>query len=131
MASMSELNIVAAIDFGTTYSGYAFCSKNDFEQQPPVIKTSSWRTGSGTCDKFMKTPTTVLFTQDKKFHSFGFEAEKKYTNLVLRNSHESWYFFRNFKMRLHQKQTEVSGVNIVHNKFIRAVPLLLIKHTSN
>ncbi|XP_061188217.1 heat shock 70 kDa protein 12A-like [Saccostrea echinata] len=103
---MNEFDISAAIDFGTTYSGYAYCSKNDFKQQFPPIKTSAWKSGTGTSDKFMKTPTTVLFDKDKTFHSFGFEAEKKYLNLVLRDKHESWYFFRNFKMRLHQREVD-------------------------
>lgn len=56
----------------------------------------------------MKTPTVVLFDQNRKFDSFGFEAEKKYLKLALRNQQESWYFFKRFKMRLHQRETEVS-----------------------
>lgn len=103
-----DYEIVAAIDFGTTYSGYAYCSKTDFKRSPPVIKTSAWKSGTGTCDKFMKTPTVVLFDQNRKFDSFGFEAEKKYLKLALRNQQESWYFFKRFKMRLHQRETEVS-----------------------
>lgn len=103
-----DYEIVAAIDFGTTYSGYAYCSKSDFKRSPPVIKTSAWKSGTGTCDKFMKTPTVVLFDQNQKFDSFGFEAEKKYLKLALRNQQESWYFFKKFKMRLHQRETEVS-----------------------
>lgn len=103
-----DYEIVAAIDFGTTYSGYAYCSKSDFKRSPPVIKTSAWKSGTGTCDKFMKTPTVVLFDQNGKFDSFGFEAEKKYLKLALRNQQDPWYFFKRFKMRLHQRETEVS-----------------------
>ena len=29
--------IVAAIDFGTTYSGYAFSSKNDYDEDPTKV----------------------------------------------------------------------------------------------
>ena len=103
-----DFELVAAIDFGTTYSGYAYCSRQDFERSPLIIKTSSWKSGTGSSDKFMKTPTMVLFDSNGEFDSFGFEAEEKYRKLAVRNRHGSWYFFRRFKMRLHQKQTDVS-----------------------
>ena len=38
MASLTdEYLIVAAIDFGTTYSGYAFSSRDDFKNDPLII----------------------------------------------------------------------------------------------
>ena len=106
-----DYELVAAIDFGTTYSGYAYCSRQDFERSPLIIKTSSWKSGTGSSDKFMKTPTMVLFDSNGEFDSFGFEAEEKYRKLAVRSRHGSWYFFRRFKMRLHQKQTDVSMLN--------------------
>lgn len=33
-----DYEIVAAIDFGTTYSGYAYCSKTDFKRSPQSSK---------------------------------------------------------------------------------------------
>jgi hypothetical protein len=40
---------------------------------------------------------------NKKFHSFGFEAETKYKALTATNEHKGWYFFRYFKMKLHHE----------------------------
>lgn len=48
----------------------------------------------------LKTPTCVLFDKNKKFHSFGFEAEEKYFSLAEDYKHSDYYFFRRFKMKL-------------------------------
>ena len=45
------------------------------------------------CELF-QTSTAVLLTPDKMFKAFGFDAEKLYEN-------ESWYLFRDFKMKLY------------------------------
>lgn len=37
MSVINEL-FVAAIDFGTTYSGYAFSARNDFDSDPTKVK---------------------------------------------------------------------------------------------
>lgn len=34
--------IVAAIDFGTTFSGYAFSFRHDFETDPYKIQANNW-----------------------------------------------------------------------------------------
>lgn len=40
--------LVAAIDFGTTYSGYAFSFRHDFERDPLKISTNtSWSSSAG------------------------------------------------------------------------------------
>jgi hypothetical protein len=51
----------------------------------------------------LKTPTCVLFDQNKKFHSFGFDAEEEYSGLALDNKHGDYFFFRRFKMKLFDK----------------------------
>ncbi|XP_060592446.1 heat shock 70 kDa protein 12A-like isoform X2 [Ruditapes philippinarum] len=51
----------------------------------------------------LKTPTCVLFDQNKKFHSFGFDAEEEYSGLALDNRHGDYFFFRRFKMKLFDK----------------------------
>lgn len=47
-----------------------------------------------------KTSTTILLDADKKFHSFGFQAETDYANLAQDDKHRDWYYFRRFKMVL-------------------------------
>ncbi|XP_060065171.1 heat shock 70 kDa protein 12A-like [Ylistrum balloti] len=95
--------IVAALDFGTTYSGYAFQMRHDYEREPLKISTNSW-IGSGNLMS-QKTPSSVLLSQDKKFHSFGYEAENKYSELTEENNHTGWLYFKQFKMLLHNNKT--------------------------
>jgi hypothetical protein len=54
---------VAAIDFGTSYSGYAFASKPDFASDPPKYSISSWQ---GSKCLSLKAPTAVLLDKEKK-----------------------------------------------------------------
>ncbi|XP_052793286.1 heat shock 70 kDa protein 12A-like isoform X2 [Mya arenaria] len=84
----------AAIDFGTTYTGYAFSSKHDHTR----VFTMTSEEGSS------KVPTVLLFDQNKKFHSFGYEAQKKYKELLDRDNHREWYLFKEFKMTLFQSK---------------------------
>lgn len=99
---MSNL-LVAAIDFGTTYSGYAFSLLHEYKKDPLKISTATWKAGSGGLVS-LKTPTCVLFDSTGKFHSFGYEAEEKYSNLALDDEHHDWFYFSRFKMILYNKK---------------------------
>lgn len=62
--------LCAAIDFGTTFSGYAF----SFKSSPDSIKMNkNWSESFGF--QSYKTPTCVLTGPDHSFMSFGYEAE--------------------------------------------------------
>lgn len=65
--------IVAAIDFGTTYSGYVFSLGID---QTKFYFPPKWAAGHGE-QIFFKTPTSLLLNPDQTFNSFGYEAEDK------------------------------------------------------
>ena len=104
-SKMSSL-LVAAIDFGTTFSGYAFSFLHDYKRDPLKISTNSWTAGVGQL-MTLKTSTCVLFDAAGKFHSFGFGAEEKYSNLALDDNHHDWYYFRRFKMMLYDKKVQV------------------------
>ena len=95
----SSYILCAAIDFGTTYSGYAFSTRHDFDADPLKVAACQWTAGSSNVMS-LKTPTTVLFNPDRKFDSFGFEAEDRYCQLMDDGQHQEWYYFRRFKMRL-------------------------------
>ncbi|XP_052807214.1 heat shock 70 kDa protein 12A-like isoform X2 [Mya arenaria] len=88
--------VVAAIDFGTSFSGYAYI----FEHEPFTVYTHSW-TADSIATGTEKAPTTVLVDPSGKFHSFGYEAEDEYALLVDGEMFHDWYFFRNFKMKLY------------------------------
>lgn len=94
-----------AIDFGTTYSGFAFASVNELKKygtgEKITIQTNNWNAGS-----FMspKAPTCLLLDKDEKFDSFGYDAEIRYMRLADEGEHEDFYFFQRFKMMLYQNQ---------------------------
>lgn len=95
--------LVAAIDFGTTYSGYAFSTRYDFQRDPTNTFLKQWVDPTSSMMN-NKTSTCILFTKKKKFSKFGFEAEAKYLDLILDKDHMNWYFFRRFKMSLYDVQ---------------------------
>ncbi|XP_078317808.1 heat shock 70 kDa protein 12A-like [Crassostrea virginica] len=88
---------VAAIDFGTTYSGYAFSSTNEWSK----VLTSNWTGGKVIT---LKTPTAILLDSEQKFLAFGYEAEDMYMDLARDEEHEDHYFFHRFKMILHSEK---------------------------
>lgn len=119
--------VVCAIDFGTTYSGYAYSMRPDYERNPLNIEFNPpWSN-----EEMMtpKTPTCILFDKSENFHSFGYEAEKKYRKLAEKAQEEletdedddsddsddekdddkieedsvtEWLYFRRFKMKLYR-----------------------------
>ena len=74
--------VSAAIDFGTTYSGYAF-SWRDMPEK--IYMNKGWIT-----DQLIsfKTSTCVLLDTQKQFHAFGYEAENKYVYLAENDKHQ-------------------------------------------
>lgn len=97
MASNTGNIIVAAIDIGTTYSGYAFSFKCD-----PLefyFKNQWYSAFGGMVSK--KTPTSLLLNPDQTFKSFGFEAEETYASHAAEDKHHELFFFQKFKMYLH------------------------------
>ena len=129
--------IVCAIDFGTTYSGYAYSVRADYEVNPLKVETIPWKNNLQTS----KTSTCILFDNFGNFHSFGYDAEKQYTTLAERaqqnmkndenddNNDEKesaikhiveeedtfgdWLYFKWFKMKLFQNSSVRSIMTFV------------------
>ncbi|XP_076117122.1 heat shock 70 kDa protein 12A-like [Mytilus galloprovincialis] len=101
MAGAGTKLFCAAIDFGTTYSGYAFSSTDDYKKEPTKINTNVW-TGSKLMS--LKAPTAVLLDASQEFVAFGYEAENMYSELVSEGEHEDYYYFHRFKMLLHERR---------------------------
>jgi hypothetical protein len=96
--------VVVAIDFGTTYSGYAFSFARDVRtaagQAGGIHMMRRWEGGDpGVVNQ--KTPTTMLLTPNGEFHSFGFTARDFYHDLDPAEA-ARWMYFEKFKMTLHQ-----------------------------
>ena len=95
---------VAAIDFGTTYSGYAFSSKDDFEKEPMKINANVWNAGARNLLS-TKSPTALLLNPDMTFNSFGYDAETTYSELAEDGEeYKDYYYFHRFKMLLHNNK---------------------------
>lgn len=94
--------IVAAIDCGTTYSGYAFSTFDQYKKKTTDCCTGVWSAESGGLQS-LKTSSCILFDKYENFDSFGFKAETKYADFALENKHHDWLFFERFKMNLYQQ----------------------------
>ena len=95
---------LVAIDFGTTFSGFAF-SFNYKEGKNDIHMNREWGADQGLST--LKTPTCLLLNPDKSFNSFGYEAQDIYAELEEKEAWE-YYYFRNFKMILHNDQVGVT-----------------------
>lgn len=87
---------VAAIDFGTTYSGYAYA----FTRDPGTIHAMNRARGSG---HHSQQPTVLLLTENGQFHSFGCEAQEFYRDID-ESEALKWLYFEKFKMELHTRE---------------------------
>ncbi|XP_062588856.1 heat shock 70 kDa protein 12B-like [Saccostrea cucullata] len=96
---------VVAIDFGTTYSGFSFSSREDYRSNPLSQHSKQWYDSFSSFISY-KTSTCVLFDPQGEFHSFGFDAEEHYYNLAEKGIHRDWYYFRRFKMWLYEQNDD-------------------------
>ncbi|XP_052794432.1 heat shock 70 kDa protein 12A-like [Mya arenaria] len=133
--------IVAAIDFGSAFSGYAFAVRDDLKIDSENPKIS---TGTGFVSGQMishKTPTVLLLNPDKSFAAFGYAAEEKYSTLFeddreqKTSSHRSYYYFRRLKMRLYSPDRPMTlsrdvEIQDEHGKRMKAIDVfsICIKH---
>lgn len=100
-------DVVVAIDFGTSFSGFAF-SFNHRDGSEDIYMNREW--GSAQGYKTLKTPTCILLNRDKKFVKFGFEAAEKYAELEDAND-KTFYFFDRFKMMLYGSEVSFVGIS--------------------
>ncbi|VDI68944.1 Hypothetical predicted protein [Mytilus galloprovincialis] len=70
---------VAALDIGTTFSGYAISLLTDYNKDPLNIQTFNWISRFDGHVTY-KMPSDLLFRPDGTFHSFGYDAEYNYAN---------------------------------------------------
>ena len=125
---------VIAIDFGTTYSGYAFSLQSQFQKDPTkVYAFTNWIPSTGGMIS-PKTPTSLLLKPNKEFYKFGYDAEDEYAELALDGEHHEYYFFRRFKMLLHRNPVMlcchyvfciVGQFSPLHNLFVLTMSLSL------
>ncbi|XP_052779685.1 heat shock 70 kDa protein 12A-like [Mya arenaria] len=100
----NDILLVAAIDFGTTFSGWSFSFRDVFKSEPTRVSTKYWH---GNQHISLKAPSSVLIKPDgQTFSAFGYQADTKYNELVEKNEHNEWYYFTRFKMQLYKQKVK-------------------------
>ena len=92
-----ERDVVVAIDFGTSSSGFAF-SFNHKDGSEEIYMNRAWGREQGYST--FKTPTCLLLNQHRQFKKFGYEAAERYAELEDAED-RSFYYFDHFKMMLY------------------------------
>ena len=99
MQSQKSYLATVAIDFGTTYSGFAF-SFNNKQGEDAIFMNRDWVNDLG--HRTSKTPTCLLLNPDHSFDSFGYKALEKFANLRSVYEEKEFLFFQHFKMKLYE-----------------------------
>lgn len=97
IAGEKNFELVAAIDFGTTYSGYAY--SYSFEPEK-IFVNSKWPGGIQTC----KEATAILLDDKQQFVAFGEDAISRYSEYLDTDEEKTFYFFSRFKMVLYKEK---------------------------
>ncbi|XP_019622014.1 PREDICTED: heat shock 70 kDa protein 12A-like [Branchiostoma belcheri] len=111
--------LVAAIDFGTTFSGYAFSFTSSKDN---IIMNKNWGSESGFLAH--KTETSVLLNPKGEFKAFGSEASSMYADLEQSDATRHFYFHR-FKMELYteKKLTKDTTIKDANGKRLPAIDI--------
>lgn len=97
---MANSVLYIAIDFGTSYSGYAISFKTKQPQESILIPNWGVNYGYNT----FKTPTCILFDEHKTFQKFGYDAMMTYTRSTVKSQARKSFLFEHFKMELYDKE---------------------------
>ncbi|XP_052794437.1 heat shock 70 kDa protein 12A-like [Mya arenaria] len=117
--TVSNKLVVAAIDFGTTFSRYAYSMNHDFNENPSrVTINSNWVAGGQLISN--KTPTVLLLNPDRTFKAFGYDAESQYGELAAQDAerndgklfHKEHFYFRRLKMKLYKTKNLMRSTEI-------------------
>lgn len=130
----SDRLVIAAIDLGTTYSGYAYTFKHELERERSAqdmckVLSVTWQSDSSAGLISHKTPTSLLLTEKGEFDSFGFKAEKRYMDLVNEKKHNGWRFYRKFKMVLHKNDVLTKNTTIKDDQGNSYLALEIFAHS--
>jgi molecular chaperone DnaK (HSP70) len=93
---------VVAIDFGTTYSGYAYAFRRKPDEINLMRRKEAGQVGGGPSHKI---PTILLMDEREQFHAFGYDARDTYHDMVEEES-RNWLYFEKFKMELHSRKVQ-------------------------
>lgn len=103
-ASQVKRDVIIAIDFGTTYSGFGYVFPNASEDHVYVFQ--KWGRGQGF--SYSKTPTALLLTEKGELHKFGHAAVEMYgKQATSQKDCKKLLYFEKFKLLLHSEKVSV------------------------
>ena len=100
----SKYSVLIAIDFGTTYSGYAYSFRREKDK---THCNPNWGADIGA--QFFKTATSLMYQSNGRSEDyFGFKGEEEYFRLIEEGEGEENRpsMFRCFKMQLFGEVTK-------------------------
>lgn len=119
-----ETRIVAAINIGDIYSQCGISRPCDFDANPSKVHFLAFETKFN--ELTYQLPTSLLLNENMEFEGFGYEAEQKYSSLHENGTHESYYFFRRFRMQLRWSRNTLSDVKIYTFDAEKHLPMIFI-----
>ncbi|ELT96722.1 hypothetical protein CAPTEDRAFT_196633 [Capitella teleta] len=112
-----DYELSAALDIGTTFSGYAYSFKG---REKDIEGCKNWGANVSVCN--LKTPTAVLVNKDGKFEAFGYEAQERYKSLE-EDEVQMYSLYERFKMQLkHTGKLDRDSMSMASNQ--RSLPLM-------
>lgn len=111
-----SMSVIAAIDFGTSRSGYAYAFSADQE----IIRQNHW--AEQPCP-YPKTLTHLLYSPDRNVVAWGWEAQKMMINTQAAFENK-YYFFDKFKMALRENNTQAKPTIINHDQSFPVIDLI-------
>ena len=108
--NVPKRDVIIAIDFGTTYSGFGYVFTNASEDHIYIFQ--KWGRGQGMT--YSKTPTALLLTEKGELHKFGHAAVEMYAKQAISKTDcKKLLYFDKFKLLLHSKEVSLGRLMLV------------------
>ncbi|MCL2935140.1 MAG: HSP70 family protein [Trichodesmium sp. MAG_R02] len=102
-----SFEVVVAIDFGTSRSGFAY----KFKESDVSVFRDLWPDNPMS---YPKTATYLLLSSTGEVEAWGYTAMKKLAQFRAQGTAKDYYFARNFKMELHSGKKDESGPYVIN-----------------
>ncbi len=104
----NAFSVAIAIDFGTTFSGYAYCLAAH-SATGEIYKNTEWTKQVHQKNSYIKTPTHLLYN-DGKLEAWGYNAKRRLIELRQADQAKNCCFFEKFKTEIFaRKQVDEQG----------------------
>lgn len=112
-----SFEVVVAIDFGTSRSGFAY----KFKEWEDSVFRDLWPDSPMS---YPKTATYLLVSPQGVVEAWGYTAMKKLADLRAQGTAKDYYFARNFKMELHSGKKDNNGLYVINETNGNKLPVI-------